>query len=642
MSAPSEFAITLNIYHQPDLHSSSPFRLLNSYSAFTHVRTWIVMQPEPIRALAQAWLDKDKDAETRKEIEDLLTAQNDIELEKRLRYKISFGTAGLRSAMKAGSAHMNSVTVLQASQGLADYITARNASQSHGVPSIVIGYDARHNSSKFARLTAGIFLAKGFRVLWYEQLVHTPMVPFAVSLYKAAAGVMITASHNPKQDNGYKVYWSNGAQIIPPHDSGIATAIDRVQDILTWDDTAVQISSEVKHIFTEATQAYFECVKRCVKPPDSSHSLKFTYTPMHGVGLPFMERVTELLGIDGMTVVEAQAKPDPNFPTVGFPNPEEKGALSLAFATASECASKIVIANDPDADRFAAAEEIEPGKWHQFTGNQMGVLLGSHIFETYEGNRSKLAMLASTVSSRMLAAIAKQEGFHFKETLTGFKWLANIALELKSQGSDPVYAYEEAIGYMFTDILPDKDGVAAAAVFLLALQRWKAQGLTPWRKLQQLYTTYGYFEDANTYIKSPSQEVTECLMAKIRNVDGDGRLPLTVGKRKVQRYRDLRYGVDLTYADGPEPSQAHASQSPDLPVDFSNNMITCWLEDVVFTVRTSGTEPKIKLYIEGTASTSEAAKAKANDVLYDLVKEWFKPQIINGELIDLKPVGWTE
>ncbi|KAF2772530.1 hypothetical protein EJ03DRAFT_186844 [Teratosphaeria nubilosa] len=596
------------------------------------------MQPESIRALAQAWLAKDKDAETRKEIEDLLTAQNDDELEKRLRHKISFGTAGLRSAMKAGFAHMNSVTVLQASQGLADYIlTARNASQSTSVPSVVMGYDARHNSSRFARLAAGVFLAQGFRVLWYEQLVHTPMVPFAVSLYNAAAGVMITASHNPKQDNGYKVYWCNGAQIIPPHDSGIAAAIDKVQGILTWDETAVQTSSEVKHIFTEATQAYFECVKRSVKPPGSFHSLNFTYTPMHGVGLPFMERVTELLGIDGMKVVEAQAKPDPNFPTVPFPNPEEKGALDLAFATASEHDSKIVIANDPDADRFAAAEEIEPGKWHQFTGNQMGVLLGSHILETYEGDKSKLAMLASTVSSRMLAAIAKQERFHFQETLTGFKWLANIALELQSQGYDPVYAYEEAIGYMFSAILPDKDGVAAAATFLLAWQRWKAQGLTPWLKLHQLYKTYGYFEDANTYITSPSQEVTECVMAKIRNMDG-GRLPVTVGTRKIQRYRDLRHGVDLTYTEGP----AHKVQTPDLPVDYANNMITCWLGDVVFTVRTSGTEPKIKLYIEGTASTAAAAKGKANEVLHDLVREWFTPQVVNGQLVGLKPVGWTE
>lgn len=214
------------------------------------------MEPST-ESLAELWLAQDKDEQTRAEIETLLKTNGKDELESRLRKRIAFGTAGLRSAMKAGFAHMNSTTVLQASLGLADYVIAqREAGLNEEVPSIVIGYDARHNSEKFARLAAAAFLKKGLKVLWFGQLVHTPMVPFAVSRYNAAAGVMVTASHNPKNDNGYKVYWDNGSQIIPPHDSGIAAAIDNVKEILTWDTALVDNHPNVRNVFAEAAKSY--------------------------------------------------------------------------------------------------------------------------------------------------------------------------------------------------------------------------------------------------------------------------------------------------------------------------------------------------------------------------------------------------
>ncbi|KAK5117202.1 hypothetical protein LTR85_008970 [Meristemomyces frigidus] len=578
---------------------------------------------EPIGELAKEWLHQDRDEETRQEIEALLAANDEPELEKRLRKRIAFGTAGLRSRMAAGFAHMNALTVLQASQGLATYVLdQRAASSTVGCErlSIVVGYDARYNSEKFARLAAGVFAAKGIRVLWFGQLVHTPMVPFAVSRYKAAAGVMVTASHNPKADNGYKVYFSNGCQIIPPHDSGIARAIDQVKRIEHWDESTVDSSALVQRIFPEAIEAYFTGMYRLSPPPHSIQTASFIYTPMHGVGLPFMQRVANMLGFRGdcMRVLQAQAQPDPEFPTVPFPNPEEKGALDLAIKEADKHGCTIIIANDPDADRFAVAEKLESGRWHQFTGNQMGVLLASYILEAYTQDKSKLAMLASTVSSRMLAAMAKKESFHFKETLTGFKWLGNIAQELQARGYDAAYAYEEAIGYMFPTVVWDKDGIAAAAVFLSAwqgAQGWQRQGLTPWQKLQELYKTYGYFEDANTYLISPSPDVTEQVFTAIRTSKGTGNPPETVGKRKIMRWRDLTVGYDTASADG----------KPDLPIDPTAQMITCELGDVVFTARGSGTEPKIKLYIEATASSSSEAKQQADEVLQDLLREWFKP-----------------
>ena len=574
----------------------------------------------PIRDLAKKWLQQDRDDSTRKEIEDLLAMHNESELEKRLRKPIAFGTAGLRAQMKSGNAYMNAFTVLKASQGLASYVREQQGST---LPvgqrlSIVVGYDGRHQSEKFARLAAGAFIAKGLKVFWFGKLVHTPLVPFAVSHFNAAAGVMVTASHNPKDYNGYKVYWSNGCQIVPPIDQGIANAIDHVHFILNWDEKMGEQNPLIKPVRAEATEAYFEQIKSLILPLPDGEKAAFTYTPMHGVGLPYMQRVRELLGLEESTmkVVEAQAHPDPEFPTVPFPNPEEHGALNLSFEEADKTGCKLIIANDPDADRFSAAEKLEDGSWHQFTGNQIGVLFASYVFESYHGDKSKLAMLASTVSSRMLAAMAKKDGFLFKETLTGFKWLGNVAQDLKTQGYNPAYAYEEAIGFMFPTVVWDKDGIAAAAVFLAARQKWQQQGLTPWQKLQELYKTYGYFEDANTYLITPSPDVTEKVFKDIRALGPNGGRPASVGSRKILRWRDLTVGYDSADEEG----------KPDLPTDPSAQMITCELESVIFTARGSGTEPKIKLYIEGTASSSAEAKGRAEEVLKDLVKEWFRPE----------------
>ena len=572
---------------------------------------------ESTEELAHRWLQLDQDQSTIEEIKGLLEANDHVELESRLRTRIAFGTAGLRSSMKAGFAHMNSLTVLQASQGLAQYIRDQHhlTENADGPQSIVVGYDARHNSEKFARLAATAFLAKGFRVLWFGQLVHTPMVPFAVRYHGASAGVMVTASHNPKNDNGYKVYWSNGCQIIPPHDIGIAAAIEKVQSILSWDTTLVDTSPRIRRIFLETEEAYFKSICGCVSDaPNVEKAPLFMYTALHGVGLPFMRQVAKVIpGYSwSMREVATQAKPDPEFPTVPFPNPEEKGALDLAKIEAKRTGCTFILANDPDADRFAVAERLENGEWHQFTGNQVGVLLASHVLETYPGDKTKLAMLASTVSSRMLAVMADKEGFHFQETLTGFKWLGNVAQDLQRKGYDTVYAYEEALGYMFSSVVWDKDGIVTAAVFLKACLEWSRQGLTPWTKLQELYVKHGYFEDANTYLISPSPAITNVVFEKVRGMN-NGHCPERVGKRNIRRWRDLTIGYDSGTTDN----------RPDLPVDASAQMITCELDGVVFTARGSGTEPKIKLYIEGKADTSQEAKNSAKEVLQDLLTEWF-------------------
>lgn len=568
--------------------------------------------------LTQRWLREDQDKATNEEIAELSRDNNVTELTLRLGTRIAFGTAGLRAAMKAGYAYMNSLTVLQASHGLAQYILdTRSTTSPNPEPGVAIGYDARHHSEKFARLTATAFLSKGFKVFWFGRLVHTPMVPFAVKHYCADAGVMITASHNPKNDNGYKVYWNNGSQIIPPHDAGIAAAIEQVSYIDTWDSSDLESKDRVISVYREAGEAYFQSIRKLASRGSGHDNLpSFMYTPLHGVGLQFMTQTLEAIpgAAQAFHVVEAQAQPDPEFPTVPFPNPEEQGALDLAKQEAEKQSISLVLANDPDADRFSAAEIVD-GEWQQLTGNQIGVLFASYLLEAHGGDKKKIAMLASTVSSRMLPAMARKEEFHFQETLTGFKWLGNVAQDLQRNGYDACYAYEEAIGFMFPTVVWDKDGIAAATVFLRACSFWHESGLTPWSKLQQLYEKYGYFADANTYLISPSPETTNRVFQDIRGLNAGAR-PDKVGDRTIRRWRDLTTGFDSGTFD----------HKPELPIDSSAQMITCYLDDVIFTARGSGTEPKIKLYIEGQAASSVEAQTKANEVLQDLLAEWFKTE----------------
>lgn len=568
-----------------------------------------------IEELAQEWLRIDKDDDTRDEISKLLVEGDEDELRKRLTPRIAFGTAGLRAKMEGGFARMNALTVIQASQGLAEYVLEHCDEVRHR--GVIIGRDARHNSEKFSSLTAAAFVAKGIKVGWFEDPVHTPLVPFGVKQLNAAAGIMITASHNPSQDNGYKVYWENGCQIIPPHDKGIAASILENLDPISWDESVIDDSMLVEGTLGLVQDEYSKAVaysadweEKLKTSPELD--LKFAYTAMHGVGLRYMKHALEQLGVaQYMHVVEEQAHPDPNFPSVKFPNPEEKGALDVAKFSADRHGVKLILANDPDADRFAVAEKVD-GIWHQYTGNQLGILLASYILQAYTKPRDKLAMLSSTVSSRMLAVMAKKEGFHHEETLTGFKWLGNMALFLDAQGYDSRFAFEEAIGYMIPGVVHDKDGVAAAATFLMAVVEWQKQGLTPWKKLQELYATYGYFEDVNTYLTSPSPTVTEEVFKYVRSLGSP--YPATLGQRKVHKWRDLTLGYD----------SATDENKPILPVDPDSQMITCEVDgDVRFTVRGSGTEPKIKFYIEAQGESSEAAKAEAGAVLKDLLAEWF-------------------
>ncbi|KAF3910836.1 Phosphoglucomutase-2 [Dactylellina cionopaga] len=554
-----------------------------------------------IEQLVEEWLALDKDEPTRKEIQDLVAQGNNAELEKRLRNRIAFGTAGLRSSMQAGFAHLNPLTIIQASQGLAAYVVSTTSSSSAKKPAVIIGHDHRHNSSTFANLTAVAFILKGVKVYFMEDLVHTPLVPFGLGYlnrhneegYVVAAGVMITASHNPARDNGYKVYWGNGCQIIPPVDAGIAAAIeDNLVPVEgAWNVARLEKGGELVEMVKERVEkAYFE-------------TLKVMLGKMRGGEF------------------EGKVRPDPDFPTVKFPNPEEKGALDLAMAAADKQGITIVLANDPDADRFAAAEKVD-GKWRILTGNQLGVLFASHMLSTSSLPPHKISLLSSAVSTQMLSAMAQIDGFYHEETLTGFKWLGNVAQQITAKEEHKViYAFEEAIGYMFSDAVYDKDGIAALGVFLTMLEKWGREGISPVEKLEQLYAKYGYFESCNGYVVSPAPKVTKEVFDGIRNIRGEGeegnKYPGVLGGRKITYWRDLTEGFDSATVDG----------VPVLPVDKSSQMITVGMDGVRFTIRGSGTEPKIKYYVEAKASGKDEAARAAKEVADAIVEEWFRPEV---------------
>ncbi|CAG8495313.1 6602_t:CDS:10 [Diversispora eburnea] len=469
-----------------------------------------------IDSLVQEWLRLDKNPSTRSEIEKLYAERNVDELEKRLRYRISFGTAGLRSSMQAGFSRMNDLIVIQTSQGLCMYLL--DTIPSSPTRGVVIGHDHRYNSERFAKLSAAVFLSKGFIVYYYRELVHTPLVPYGVKKLNAVCGIMITASHNPKQDNGYKVYWENACQIIPPHDKGIADAISNNLEPQIWDSELVNNNSLCIDKTKEISDSYFEEIKELSHYRDDNvnSNIKIVYTPMHGVGYPVAKNAFKAFSLNDFIVTKEQMNPDPDFPTVAFPNPEEgKGALALSIKTANEVGARIIFANDPDADRFAVAEKGKNDEWVIFTGNQIGVMLASVILEYYKAN-DKLAMLSTAVSSKMLSTMAKKEGFYFEETLTGFKWLGNAAIKLSKEGYKVLFAYEEAIGFMIGEIVRDKDGISALALFGELVIQLKKRGIEIRDYLEELYQKYGYFVSDNSYFICNSPVTIDTIFNKIR------------------------------------------------------------------------------------------------------------------------------
>lgn len=607
--------------------------------------------PSNLYDLIALWLDIDQNEETRLEMIQLVNSKQWDKLSEQLTPRIKFGTAGLRSRMEAGFNRINMVTVMQASQGLSVYIK----SQFPDNLKVVIGHDHRFNSRCFAEITATAFLNQGFTVYYLngnsseEVYVHTPLVPFSIDRVGAAVGVMITASHNPQMDNGYKVYYSNGSQIIPPHDKLISMYIDK--NLTPWTN-AWNYKATVNNAYKNGKllniknimeSFYISTIQNKLIYTNIMHTETpwFVYTPMHGVGLEIFQKVAlKTLSLDiykDYIPVSEQETPNPSFPTLNFPNPEEKGALDLAIETADSRGISLVIANDPDADRFSVAIKNHH-EWRQLNGNEIGFLFAYTQYQMYLNKKDKskkLAMINSTVSSQMIKKMSELEKFYYEDTLTGFKWIGNRARELEFQGYFVPFGYEEAIGYMFPQLVHDKDGIAAAVVFLQCYYEWfKNDGKTPLDILESCYQKYGYFKEFNGYyLVSDLTSIAKVFNYVRGNYIAPGKsYPEKIGtKFVIETFRDLTNGYQ---SDTPD-------HKPLLPIDPSCQMITCTMnpidqdnniikyERIRFTMRNSGTEPKLKLYIESSAQTEERSLFLSK-LTWDVLKhEWIKPEI-NG------------
>ncbi|MEP9384069.1 phospho-sugar mutase [Nocardioides sp. KR10-350] len=528
-----------------------------------------------LRERAQAWLAEDPDEQTRAELQGLLdagTAEAAAELADRFSGTLEFGTAGLRGALGAGPNRMNRVVVLRAAAGLAAYLRDHSSDAGAAGP-VVIGYDARHNSEVFARDTATVMTGAGFDALVMPRPLPTPLLAFAIRELGCCAGVMVTASHNPPQDNGYKVYLGDGSQIVPPAGAEIAARIAAVGRL-----ASIPRGSDGKVLGEQIVERYLDTAAALVA--DGPRDLSIVYTPLHGVGGDLVHEALAYAGFPAPTIERSQAAPDPDFPTVAFPNPEEPGAMDRAMALADKLGADLVVANDPDADRCAAAVPTPVG-WRMLRGDEVGALLAHHLLR--KGRRGTYA--ASIVSSTLLSKLAAAAGQPYVETLTGFKWIGRVP--------GLAYGYEEALGYCCDpEHVRDKDGVSALLLLCELAAEQKAKGSSLTALLDELAVEHGLHATDQLSVRVDDVALITRAMERLRTSP-----PATLGGLAVERVDDLARGTDgLPPTEGLRYTLAGGAR------------VVC---------RPSGTEPKLKCYLEvvvpvaGGLPTVSAARASA-------------------------------
>jgi phosphomannomutase len=557
---------------------------------------------DPVNALlvtATAWLAQDPDPETRAELRLLIQQAQDrdpaavADLHSRFDERLAFGTAGLRGAIAAGSNRMNRVLVGQAAAGLAAFLlTDAAATRPGSIPSVVIGYDGRRNSHVFATDTASIMAGAGVRAVLLPRLLPTPVLAFAVRHLGASAGVMVTASHNPPNDNGYKVYLGGddeGSQIVSPDDVAIAAEIQRVADTL--------LVTELPHAAYETApesvvQAYVDATAAVGGAPRAQVST--VYTALHGVGWDTTRRVLDVAGFALPTLVDAQIAPDSAFPTVAFPNPEEPGAMDLAYETAREVDAELIIANDPDADRLAIAipDATEASGYRRLSGNEVGAILGwraAELAANTPGDGGPEGTLAcSIVSTPALKAVADAYGLNFADTLTGFKWV--------SRAPGLIFGFEEALGYLVNPgTVRDKDGISAAVALLSLASELKADGSSLAEHLDAFAEKFGFYASSQISVRVTDLTEIDRVMARLRESP-----PAMIGSIRVDHIDDLSAGFN-----GLPPSDV---------------LRIVLADDSRVMVRPSGTEPKLKVYLDthSTVGTLTERQEAATAALADL------------------------
>ena len=548
------------------------------------------------------WLNDDCfDDETKKELESI--RGNEEEIKDRFYKELEFGTAGLRGVIGAGTNRMNKYTVGRATQGLANFINKMKIEN----PSVVISYDSRHMSKEFSEITALVLNANGIKVNLFDNLRPVPELSFSVRYLNATAGIMITASHNPPEYNGYKVYWSDGAQIVPPIDKGIIDEVLSIKDfslIKTINKNEAIEAGLLNYVGEEIDDAFINALKSsCLNPEiikKEAKNVKIVYTPLHGAGNLPVQRILKELGFENVYVVPEQEKPDGDFPTVSYPNPEDPKAFELALKLAKEVDADVVLATDPDADRLGVFSKMNNGEYVSYTGNMSALLICE-----YELSQKKEkgilpnngAIITTVVSSELTKAIAENYGAKVFETLTGFKWIGEKIRKFEEENSYKyLFGFEESYGCLIAPHARDKDGISAVMALCEATAFYKNKGWSLWEQMIKIYEKYGYYREGQVSIVLKGADGAEEIknkMAKMRS-----NPPTELAGLNVLEVRDYQEHV-IKKADG-EVSETDLPTSNVLYYELSNNSWCC--------VRPSGTEPKIKFYMGVKGSTMQDAE----------------------------------
>ncbi len=549
---------------------------------------------DAIRKQAEAYITAETEAVFAQEVRDLLKQEDWGELAERFSGDLEFGTGGLRGVIGGGTNRMNTFVIRRATEGLARYVVANAQPAPDGTPiRAVISHDSRRYSRQFALDAAGVLCSHGIETWVFPSLRPTPELSYAVRAYGATTGIMVTASHNPPQYNGYKVYWDDGAQIVPPHDRGIIAEVKAVDGAVSPLSQAEAEERGLLKVIPEDFDADFlSRVRSQVLRPEvfkGDSVPEVVYTPLHGTGAMLVERIFDELGVKYRTV-PSQREPDGEFPTVKFPNPEEASALEEALKLGRETGASLVMGTDPDADRLGIA--VNDGTDFQLiTGNQLGCLMIDYIL----GTRAELgtlperpAVVKTIVTTELQRRIAEDHGAEIHDTLTGFKWIASKIREFEMEPAGPTYLMgnEESYGYMIGDWLRDKDGITAC-VLTAEMSAWYAsEGMTLIDRLNQLYRKFGLFQEiqiSRYFEGSAGQQIMERLMSRLR-----GNPPSEIGGVSVREIRDFDRSVILSGATGEKVGET--------TVPRSNVLQYVRTDSAVISARPSGTEPKIKFY----------------------------------------------
>ena len=544
---------------------------------------------EDVRSKAQVLLSGDYDAETKKKVQEMLDADDSTELIECFYKDLEFGTGGLRGIMGVGTNRMNIYTVGAATQGLANYLR-KNYGKNADIK-VVVGHDCRNNSRLFAETTANIFSANGIKVFLFEDLRPTPEISFAIRELGCQSGVVVTASHNPKEYNGYKAYWEDGAQVIPPHDTGIISEVNKIKDIkdikFKGDSSLIEIIGE------NVDRIYLDKIKALSLSPDvvaRQKNLKIVYTPIHGTGITLIPRALKMFGFENVYGVDSQNVISGDFPTVVSPNPEEPAALKLAVERAKEIAADIVMASDPDADRMGIAVKNDKGEWILMNGNQTAQMFVYYLIRRnkelgrLKGNEY---IVKTIVTTEQIAAMAKAYKVPYFDVYTGFKWIANVMREQEGK-KRYIGGGEESYGFLVQDFVRDKDAVSACVIMAEICAWAKDNGKSIYELMQDIYLEFGFSKEKGISVvkkgKAGAEEIKK-MMTQLRSCT-----PEEIAGSKVvviKDYASLRR-IDLV-----------SGTSTQMEMPETSNVLQYFTQDgTKISVRPSGTEPKIKFYVE--------------------------------------------